>query len=232
MSLAPKYKSVDKLVADIKKDREIKKKIFIERADKIVNKARTDGVAKSLVEYGAFQREEISNMFKSSVEAFYSSYTPEYYTRRTRGMSHVSMDDVLSMKEDKDGTIILDGPEYMSLYDRSKMGKTRKGGDTLFDTVFVEGWHGGAKGSPSDPEKPHYRAPGFDKKLKVHHRFGRWGKLAFQSESVQEAMSRELSLAESGAFYQQLETIAKENDKVACDSVVPELNVLYKEIFK
>lgn len=87
---------------------------------------------------------DINEMFRDSVSDFYGGYTPVPggYERRNGGEG--SMYDLLRTERKSSASV----PSLIITLDESRMGGYRsgyKGEDGLFTTVFIEGWHGGAR---------------------------------------------------------------------------------------
>jgi len=113
-------------------------------------------------EMAKFQRAEIQKVYYKAIKKFYEDYHPHVYTNRTG-----SLYDLLTIQEFDDSNKV--GWDY----DPTKMVSTRKGmpggKEYLFETVFGEGWHGGAdKIAPQkaaihrkhpNPGTPYYRTP-------------------------------------------------------------------------
>lgn len=97
------------------------------RIEEAFNKAVKSGSKIMVGEY----RDIISDIFKEAVNNFYE-YHQRYYKRTN------SLYNILEFNED-DGRASV---EYT--LNESKMTTTR-GGGSLYEQVFVEGWHGGAK---------------------------------------------------------------------------------------
>lgn len=114
--------------------------------------------------------------FESAVNSFYEDYIPEYYHRNRSLYNIFEADSLIS----EDSVSIL-----LSL-DDSNMTHDRRG-NSLYDTVFVEGWHGGAKSGDvthmggktystphPKPGVPFWRTP--------YPYYSRWGKQAVRSK--------------------------------------------------
>lgn len=185
-----------------------------------------DALETSLREYGAIEQETLSRIFTEAVQSFYDDYTP---TRHTR---HRSLFNLLDVKTDEYGQVLSHDSLFLDLYDRTKMTQGRKGND-LFQTVFVEGWHGGAKGIAPDlepywgahpnPGIPHYRrrgwaiAPGSTKKRM--YKYGRWGRRAEQAKTpIPEAVVAGFNAALAKELYdKEVEIITKHIDEAQKD---------------
>lgn len=92
--------------------------------------------------------------FSQKVREFYDEYNPKFYTRR------YGLYDVMEIKEGESKN----GKKTYSLVYNADSIPTRNGGDALLDTVFMEGYHGGAYSRKPDifmntVGTPHYRGP-------------------------------------------------------------------------
>lgn len=111
-----------------------------------------------------WQKKRISEIFNEAVDKFYSSYPPNLYDRQGDPSSHTGgLYELLSMDVNESGTSVFLGDNYMGLFDESRMHGDRHGG-SLFEKVFIEGWHGGAESGPGhpDPGTPYWRTPAPD----------------------------------------------------------------------
>ena len=70
-------------------------------------------------------------IYKQSVDRWYGAYTPIFYSR-----NH-SLYDLMEMEDDDAGGALT------FLFDGANMTHDRHG-DSLFEKVFIKGWHGGA----------------------------------------------------------------------------------------
>jgi len=94
--------------------------------------------------------ERIQECFRDAVAAFYDNYQPKYYDRNE------SLYDILDTELTGESYWISFHPENMTPY---RTGYT--GEDGLYQTVFKEGWHGGAAYGEDHPSPgvPHWRTP-------------------------------------------------------------------------
>jgi len=205
-------------------------------------------------EFGALYKQKIENIYKKSVDDFYDAYTPKVYKR-----TH-SLYDVLSVKTDENGMVISGddiygfglsesgahnlGLSFMDLFDESKM-VTGRGGQSLFDTVFIGGYHGGAAdistskeavwGAHPQPGKPYYRRGGWVKypgsTAKKWHRYGKWGRAAVKTKSIYQMMVVNLGAAESGEIFDDFKRIMDSHGDAAAKKVNDAIVELSKEIF-
>jgi hypothetical protein len=171
--------TIDDAIAKIKKLRE-KNKQWQEKVLAMFQKHVNKTVPQMYKEIGEYQRSKITEMFNNAVSRFYNAYAPKSYPRT------LSLYNLLSIQQDENGTAQFGC--VMDLIDPTQIHKDRHGGDSLFDTVFMEGWHGGSKyidpdkaeiwGVHPNPGTPYYRRPGKIRRSKSGkaewHGFGRW----------------------------------------------------------
>lgn len=129
------------------------RKFYDDWINKLQKKA-ADAVGAAIKEayarYFILAEEKIKTIFYTAVDHFYSSqFQPNLYERR------FSMKDVLNTKTTKDSLSVSFDPSRMTY--RSGYG----GEDGLYDLVFREGWHGGAKSGAGHPDvgTPRWRYP-------------------------------------------------------------------------
>lgn len=92
-------------------------------------------------------QDELYDTFYSVISEFYADYEPWIYRRHSRGL------ELLLVLEIKNGKIT-------GYFDPDRMPTHRAPNDYLYDTVFIEGWHGGAsKGAWSPNTTLYYREP-------------------------------------------------------------------------
>ncbi len=120
------------------------RKFYDDWINKLQKKA-ADAVGAAIKEayarYFILAEEKIKTIFYTAVDHFYSSqFKPNLYERR------FSMKDVLNTKTTKDSLSVSFDPSRMTY--RSGYG----GEDGLYDLVFREGWHGGAKRGFGHPD--------------------------------------------------------------------------------
>ena len=113
-------------------------------------------------EYSQYQEEAITKIFNDAVTSFYNAYTPHLYVREGDTESKSGgLYDVLEIQRDNDGNILYDSTHNIDdILDGSKMHLGRSG-NSLYEKVFVSGWHGGAEGGEKHPHPgtPYYRKP-------------------------------------------------------------------------
>ena len=155
-----------------------------------------------LQEFGTWQRTNIKELFESSVNTFYGAYSPKYYKRKGSN----NLRSVLDLKPDDMGILDLDKDnEHRGLYNEDKLHPDRNGG-SLFEKVFVEGYHGGAEGISSaaaeywgahpNPGTPYYRRGGYVKTKEgtgFYHPYAKWGRPAVKTKSIYKMMIEGIS---------------------------------------
>lgn len=192
----------------------------------------TEAIKEAHVEFGGYQQKAIEALFKRSMKQFYDSYSPGSYTRRE------SLYNMLDIHFSPDGTVDVDNP--FSLIDQSSAPTTRSGG-SLFNQVFMEGWHGGASGisggksqvwwpHPS-PGTPHYRSGGFTKKPRFYHKYGKWGRAAVRTKAPYDIFSEELNMIAGGEMLREYNKIVKQYLDAAVTKAITELSSQYGDIF-
>lgn len=190
------------------------------------------------IEFGLWQQEKVRDLFNDVVTTFYSSYTPSKYTRQGDvGSKTGGLYEILDIQTDADGQVIGTAPMYDELYNPAKMHPNRSGGDNLYQTVFVEGYHGGASsiGSNADvwgehpsPGTPYWRTGGFvkysDSGVRKYHKYGKWGRRAVRSASPRSLMGSAMLGAEAEMDNKFYEIASKYNDAMRQDieqNVIP-----------
>lgn len=229
-----KYKDVDNLIDGIHSN--IHK--LAERTLEALNKETLEAMDNAYKEFGEYQQSKIRQIFNEAVDTFYSSYTPNSYDR-TYGLY-----DVLDMKLNDKGVVNTEDPTYMDLFNPDKL-HTDRSGNSLFNKVFIEGYHGGAEnisGTKSDiwgahpsPGNPYYRAPGWVKYpgeiKKKWHKYGKWGRRSVQTASPYKIFSHELSAAEATEIFDNFKEISQRHNDAAVDRVKRDIPKLQAEIF-
>ena len=214
-----------------------KRILWKQRASEAANR-RFEATAKDVYrEFGEFQRAKIANIFHEAIESFYAAYTPHVYKRT------YSLYKLLEMSLDERGIVEYDSA--LDLVDREKMHLDRSGNNSLFDTVFLEGWHGGAKSISPQKEStwgehpstgtPYYRARGMvqypDNPRPKMHRYGRWGRVAFRSKAPYEIFSEALDDAEENDLAQMFQEISQKNWDKLCENLQSDLTKIKREIY-
>lgn len=229
-----KYKDIDDLFDGIENN--IGK--LADRTLELLNRETSEAMNNAYKEFGEYQQNKIRQIFNEAVDRFYSSYTPHSYVR-TYGLYNV-----LDLKLNDKGTVNAEDPAYMDLFNPDKL-HTDRNGNSLFNKVFIEGYHGGAEnvsGTKSDiwgahpsPGNPYYRAPGWVKypgeRKKKWHKYGKWGRSAVQTTSPYEIFSRELEAAEENEILEKFKEISQRHNDSALDKVTRSISELQEEIF-
>ncbi len=126
----------------------------IERTRKIVDECAREAVRETKSEI----EQRLIKAYTQAATDWYGAYTPEYYNRRGSLYNLMSFDD----PDDETIEYVISGSGWV--------GSNPSPPTTLFNKVFVEGWHGGA----FDGSTMRYRTgPGF-----VH-----WGRRAVRTMS-------------------------------------------------
>ena len=198
-------------------------------------------VNRSYEEFGQYQQSRIKEIFNTAVKTFYDSYPAQTYKNKRRG----SLYDVLDIKTDElgrvsDGLMVAtSAPDYRGLFDPDNT--TDRKGNSLFEKVFVEGWHGGAEGiepgleemwgkHPS-PGTPYYRKGGIVKKTGRYYKYAKWGRKAERTESPYSMIERELLEAERGDIAKEYQNVFSRNAAKLREDVNRQLEIYAKEIF-
>ena len=161
----------------------------------LMMKAQEDGER----EYGQIEQTALRKANLDAVKSFYDDYTPNPYFNYQRNFS---LYNLLDYKTDKYGRVDID-VNYIDWFDKSKITRDRHGGDSLFETVFIEGWHGGARGIRAGlesnwgahpaPGDAYYRKPGValppGEDSPRHHKWGVWGAKAARSASAYDVIA-------------------------------------------
>ena len=209
-----------------------------DRILELMNKETAVAVEAAYHEFGAYQQAKITEIFNNAVDIFYSSYKPKYYSRQH------SLYDVLSLETDEHGMVVAQEPDYFNILDPSQIQPDRNGGSSLFQTVFIEGYHGGAKGISGsksdvwgehpDPGVPYYRRPG---KVKYHdgtrkwHRYGKWGRRAVRTTAPYTLFADALRAAKSGEIYETFDSIVHKHNDEAMKRVYQQIPRIQEEIY-
>lgn len=133
---------------------------------------------------------DLHRLIKKSITDFYKSYSPRYYKRK------YSLKNMYEIKRNKKSMSVNFGDSYTN--------KThRVSNDYIYETVFKEGWHGGAKsiaseksklwGGHPDPGTPYWRKPPKpweDEYGNEHPPYTEWGAMASSSLSPWERINR------------------------------------------
>lgn len=112
----------------------------------------------------------IYDMFQQATADFYGSYKPRFYTRQRR------LENIFASN--------IDGASYTIYEDEGALAH-----ESLFSTVYLFGWHGGATGPTGLPQ---YRKP--------YPTFKHWGRVAERSESVHDIFWKQYYELRRGAI--------------------------------
>lgn len=180
-------------------------------------------------DYAKVEVKKYTEVFNRVVDAFYSDYTPLKYKRQGNiNINAGGLYDLLDIQTDETGRVLLQ-TSYKDILNPSNMHTDRHGG-SLYETVFEQGWHGGARSIASDktevwgahpsPGTAYWRTRGKVKypgatKYKMH-RYGRWYRTpaARMRPSPSELLVDWLEDADRNELYQELKTISGEYAKV------------------
>ena len=236
-----KYHDVDSLIREIKGDLDK----FKEQTLKVLNEEVDRAMDDAAKEFGVYQQQKITEIFKNAVAEFYGAYTPKSYERQGRDGTG-GLYNVLDLHTDEHGMVITGPNGYQDLFDSSQMHGDRNGGD-LFNKVFMEGWHGGAEsisegktdiwGTHPSQGTPYYRKPGFVRypnptKTKWH-KYGKWGKVAKRTTAPYTIIEEKLKVAEGAEIFKKFKDISqRHNDKAVKKVEQEEIPRIYSEIFE
>lgn len=151
----------------------------IERAQDKINAAVDDAVT----ELFDTLKEELSNIYRETIDEFYDAYTPDFYARNE------SLYDLIQFTESQDELGWSFYPERATRLQRDN--------GTVYKLSFLYGWHGGASGEDHNHENvstPHWRTPypwlwkhyGTSVRKRRPSGYYRYGREAFHSDSPYE----------------------------------------------
>lgn len=198
-------------------------------------------------DFGEWESSWILDEFNDSVTRFYDAYTPKIYKRQgNTSTASGGLYNVLDIQFDENSMVLLSGDGYDSLYDKDKMPKDRDGFNSLYDTVFVRGYHGGATKIASDkeaiwgahpsPGTPYWRKPGVvvdpETGRSFRYQYAKWGKQAKKTTSVYEFMIRKINRAFSadGEFKRASYGFLKQHNDKMIATVRKKMPQWYREI--
>lgn len=158
-------------------------------------------------EFAVWQREELRKTFNQSISEFYEAYSPTDYQRQGHGSGSEGsggLYDLFELSNVNDtGAKMYFEDDYSDIYSEANMHSGRKGYDGLFQLVFVEGYHGGARGISGNkwkvwgkhpsPGTPYWRRMAFVRAIGAYHRYGAWGYPAFKSTPPKELVQKNMS---------------------------------------
>ena len=195
--------------------------------------AETDkAVKKSYKEFGIYESNEIRRIFRNAVDKWYGSYTPTLYDRQGNTDSGTGgLYEILDIKFDARGMVLIDSLTFDDIYNPSNLHPDRRGG-SLYEKVFVQGWHGGAEtissekapiyGEHPNDGVPYYRTP--------HPYYSHWGGEAYRSESVYDMVQTELSIAEDTYIQSKFEEIVHKNNDKAVEEICSQIDSICSSI--
>lgn len=210
---------------------------LIDGAVDLINKELDIADRDGYTEYGAVEQQKIKEIFRKAVYDWYGAYTPTQYQRR------YDMYDVLDEKTDEYGMAITEASGYVDMFDERKMGPDRHG-NSLFDKVFMEGWHGGAEGidgskagtwgSHPSPGTPYYRKGGLIPLVNgrlIWHKYGKWGRKAVKTTSPASMFAERFSEADAGELEDAFINIMDKHYDKAEERIQTGLDALSDRIF-
>lgn len=131
---------------------------YIKELKEKVKQQKKDILKQTSTEFFELLSTKIRNMFEITIIHFYSSYSPKFYKRR---------DSLFNLLKIDYGNDYFEG-EFIPEKIISRTGY--KAEDGLYDTVFRQGWHGGAKHNGSY----YWRKP--------DPCYNRWGRQAIKAQ--------------------------------------------------
>lgn len=114
----------DYVANEIKKIRDSAEKACKQSLEQAIDAADEEAIP--------IEMETIKDIFRDSIERFYDSYSPKYYSRNR------SLFDIAELERINGG--------FRANLDSSAVTPFRDGGDGVYELVFKKGWHGGAMG--------------------------------------------------------------------------------------
>lgn len=174
-------------------------------------------------EFGAYQASRIEALFHEAVQEFYDSYSPSMYQRQ------FGLFDLLDMHMDEHGVIDYDSVD--DLIDPDKLHSDRSGG-SLYDKVFVQGWHGGAEDGPGHPSPgtPYYRTP-----IQIERTgeifYPHWSRPAAKSTPPYQTFRQLLSSAEAGEMYAEFKAISDRHNDIAMEKVRKKVDQISRKYY-
>lgn len=198
---------------------EAKRQFDAEMADTFRKKI-DDANKAALEEFGEYQPKRIRELFKEAVEAWYGGYSPDLYERQGSGGSG-GLFDILNISYDESNPVEYEPVDL--LYDEDAL--TGRGGYNLFETVFKEGYHGGAKSGPYHPSggTPYWRklAPEYVKESGpkwMQKPWQRWSQPAESSESADSLFRASIALEEP-VWKLELQELVDKHSEVAMNDM-------------
>lgn len=217
-------------------DFERKQQLILQKMREIVEEESKVLMDDVNAEYGAYEKEKITEVFQNAVTKFYNAYTPTLYEREgDTGSQTGGLYDMLSIAIDDEGRVIL--KTLSDIIDKDAAPTDRKD-HSLYEKVFLGGWHGGAASISKRKEKkwgqhpspntsytladgssltgtPYYRTAGWvtlSKGQRVWHKWGAWGRKAERSTAPYKILKTDLQTALDGEMYQKLKEIGTKHN--------------------
>ena len=180
-------------------------------------------------EYGPIEKAKIKEIFDQAVDEFYDSYSPQYYDRNR------SLYNILDIQEDEYGMAATEAAGYTDLFNEDNMTKVTKArdGSSLYDLVFMQGWHGGATGTDRNGmsvSSPHYRTP-YPGDSSLKKGYIRWGRQAARSTAPAKVFSRRYEAADSGELQQIFDSLVDKHWALAEERITEQQMELERELF-
>ena len=142
--------------------------------DEMISQAQKAQVAarRANSRYNEMELEMRKKIVKEAADHFYKDYPPKFYKESRRGSLYQIFN--VETTPDIDGGI----EAYKGEFDEDAMPyrNGNAGKDGLYQTVFHEGWHGGAASGPGHPQygTPYWRTP--------YPKYNKWGSKAAKAE--------------------------------------------------
>lgn len=182
-------------------------------------------------EFSPYEHDELKAILNDAIDTWYDSYDKRGPYQPQKRMKNYST--FMDYNKDEDGLIDTGDPgERRGLFKKSKdLGPIDRSGNSLFEKVFIEGWHGGAKYGPFHPNPgiPYYRTPYSEN---LSRAYKRWGKRAKRTESAYKIFDKKVTRAEAGYLQKELDNMIDKHIDKALDIIeekkIPEI---VKEVF-
>lgn len=177
-------------------------------------------------EYAVVEKETVQRIFADAVSSFYNAYSPMFYNREgDSGSQTGGLFDILDIQEDEYGMVSTEASGYVDLFNEANS-PTDKEGNSLYEQVFMQGWHGGAIGTDKrgvSVSTPHYRTP-YDK-------YYRWGREAVKTQAPAAIFARNYAAADSGELQREFDRIIDKHTELAHARITARQADLEREIF-
>lgn len=155
---------------------------FDEYINAVVEDIRKD-VADAGRKLASVVREKAMQIMREVIDAYYADYIPTYYHPRGRKNLYRLME-----------TGVTDNGEVEIWFDPDRMTPYRSGytgEDGLYQTVFREGWHGGAKTGPGHPSPGAALGPAAAVYRTPYKIYTFWGRTAYRMATPPLALIQE-----------------------------------------